>query len=272
MKEISRQGANKTDGGVGQVWNTGATPQTEPGGSRTNDLTVQVVRDPRRSSWGPALNLCVFAALREISSPRQSSALYDDTMSIVIAGRSLVLVGFMGSGKSSVGRELAKRWNFRFVDTDAMIRHRYDLSIPDIFAKHGEDFFREAEYQALVRLRGISSAVIATGGGIVIQPRNLPLLRALGPVVWLCADQTTILDRVGKSTYRPMLNQANPQESVARLLKERAPLYHQAADLRIETSGLTHREVADRIVSGLDEFRASDESKNQPRMDANRRE
>jgi len=178
-------------------------------------------------------------------------------MSIVIAGRSLVLVGFMGSGKSSVGRELAKRWNFRFVDTDAMIRHKYDLSIPDIFAKHGEDFFREEEYQALVRLRGISSTVIATGGGIVIQPRNLPLLRALGPVVWLCADQTTILDRVGKSTHRPMLNQANPQESVARLLKERAPLYDQAADLRIETTGLTHREVADRIVSGLDEFRAT---------------
>jgi shikimate kinase len=221
---------------------------------------------------GPPLNLCVFAALREIRSPRESSSFYDDTMSIVIAGRSLVLVGFMGSGKSSVGRELAKRWNFRFVDTDAMIRHKYDLSIPEIFAKHGEDFFREAEYQALVRLRGICSTVIATGGGIVIQPRNLPLLRALGPVVWLCADQTTILDRVGKSTHRPMLNQADPQESVARLLKERAPLYHQAADLRIETSGLTHREVADRVVSGLDEFRASDQLKNQPRMDTNRRE
>jgi shikimate kinase len=186
-------------------------------------------------------------------------ARYGDTMSIVLAGRSLVLIGFMGSGKSSVGRELAKRWNFRFVDTDAMIRHKYDLSIPDIFAKHGEDFFREAEYQALVRLRGISSTIIATGGGIVVQPRNLPLLRSLGPVVWLCADQTTILDRVGKSTHRPMLNQANPEESVAKLLKERAPLYHQAADLRIETSGLTHREVADRIVFGLDKFRGTDE-------------
>jgi len=208
------------------------------------------------------IDLLNFASLRLCVRflHRESNALYDDTMSIAIAGRSLVLVGFMGSGKSSVGRELAKRWNFRFVDTDAMIRHKYDLSIPDIFAKHGEDFFREEEYQALIRLRGISSTVIATGGGIVIQPRNLPLLRALGPVVWLCADQTTILDRVGKSTHRPMLNQANPQESVARLLKERAPLYHQAADLRIETSGLTHREVADRIVSGLDEFRATDKS------------
>jgi shikimate kinase len=194
-----------------------------------------------------------------------SKARYGGCMSIVLTGRNLVLIGFMGSGKSSVGRELAKRWNFRFVDTDAMIRHKYDLSIPDIFAKHGENFFREAEYEALVRLRGISSAIIATGGGIVIQPRNLPLLRTLGSVVWLCADQTTILDRVGKSAHRPMLNQVNPEESVARLLKERAPLYHQAADLRIETSGLTHREVADRIVLGLDQFRAANESKSNSR-------
>ena len=110
-----------------------------------------------------------------------SNARYDGHMSIVLAGRNLVLIGFMGSGKSSVGRELAKRWNFRFIDTDAMIRHKYDLSIPDIFAIHGENFFREAEYRALVRLRGISSTIIATGGGIVIQPRNLPLLRILGP-------------------------------------------------------------------------------------------
>jgi shikimate kinase len=190
-----------------------------------------------------------------------SEARYDDSMSSASTGRNLVLIGFMGSGKSSVGRELARRWGYRFTDTDALIRHKYDLSIPDIFAKHGEVFFREAEYQALVRLQGINSTVIATGGGIVIQPRNLPLLRTLGPVVWLSADQTTIIDRVGQSSHRPMLNQADPEESVTRLLAERAPLYRQAADLQIETSGLTHREVADRIVLGLDKFRASNESR-----------
>ena len=182
-------------------------------------------------------------------------------MSSVSTGRNLVLIGFMGSGKSSVGRELARRWGYRFIDTDAMVRHKYDLAIPDIFAKFGEPFFREAEYQALVRLQGIGSTVIATGGGIVTQPRNLPLLRTLGPVIWLSADQTTIVDRVGKSTHRPMLNQENPEESVTRLLAERAPLYRKAADLLIETSGLTHREVADRIVLGLDRFRASNESR-----------
>jgi len=190
-----------------------------------------------------------------------SQARYPDSMSSASTGRNLVLIGFMGSGKSSVGRELARRWGYRFIDTDAMIRHKYDLSIPEIFAKFGEPFFREAEYQALVRLQGIGSTVIATGGGIVTQPRNLPLLRTLGPVVWLSADQTTIVDRVGKSTHRPMLDQANPEESVTRLLAERAPLYRQAADLLIETSGLTHREVADRIVLGLDKFRASNESR-----------
>ena len=182
-------------------------------------------------------------------------------MSFALAGRNLVLIGFMGSGKSSVGRELARRWNYRFIDTDSLIRHKYDLSIPDIFAKHGEALFREEEHEALVRLQEASLAVIATGGGIVGQPRNLPLLRALGYVVWLRADQGTIMDRVGKSTHRPMLNQVNPEESVARLLAERTPLYSQAADLRIETSGLTHREVADRIIFGLDQLGASNESK-----------
>jgi shikimate kinase len=182
-------------------------------------------------------------------------------MSFALAGRNLVLIGFMGSGKSSVGRELAKRRNYRFVDTDSMIRHKYALSIPEIFSRYGESFFREAEYEVLVRLRGSSWMIIATGGGIIVQPRNLPLLRGLGLVVWLSADQSTIMDRVGKSTHRPMLNQANPQESIARLLAERAPLYRQVADLQIETNGLTHSQVADRIILGLDEFGAPNKSK-----------
>src|SRR5260221_14486644 len=96
--------------------------------------------------------------------------------------------------------------------------------MPDIFAKFGQPFFREAEYQALVRLQGIGSTVIETGGGIVTQPRNLPLLRTLGPVVWLSADQTTIIERLGKSTHRPILNQANPEESFTKPLTERDPL------------------------------------------------
>jgi shikimate kinase len=173
-------------------------------------------------------------------------------MSVLSPGQNLVLIGFMGSGKSSVGRELAKRWSFRFVDTDSIIRHRYELSIPDLFAKYGESFFREAEYQTLVRLQGTHRAIIATGGGIVIQPRNLPVLKELGRVVWLCASHDTILRRIGKSSHRPMLSRGNPEESITRLLSERTPLYRQIAELQIETSGLTHAEVADRIIEGLE--------------------
>src|ERR1700686_3767958 len=94
--------------------------------------------------------------------------------------RNLVLVGFMGSGKSSVGREIARRWGFRFIDTDTAIREKYRKWIPDIFASFGEPFFREQENQAFEELQNTSQAVIATGGGIVLQPRNHPLLRALG--------------------------------------------------------------------------------------------
>ena len=182
-------------------------------------------------------------------------------MSLPRPDPNLVLIGFMGSGKSSVGRELAKRWGFRFVDTDSMIRHKYELSIPEIFARYGEAFFREAEYQALVRLRGTTRSVVATGGGIVMQPRNLPLLKELGTVVWLSADHSTIMDRVGKSTHRPMLQAENLEESVTRLLAERIPFYLKAADLRIDTSGLNHGGVADRIVGGLKKFGAANESK-----------
>jgi len=224
-------------------------------------LQYSITPSDRIRGRGRERSASVSASLAHKWPAISGNARYADSMSSASTGRNLVLIGFMGSGKSSVGRELARRWGYRFADTDTMIRHKYDLAIPEIFAKFGEPFFREAEYQALVRLQGIGSTVIATGGGIVTQPRNLPLLRTLGQVVWLSADQTTIVDRVGKSTHRPMLNQANPEESVTRLLAERAPLYRKAADLLIETSGLTHREVADRIVLGLDKFRASNESR-----------
>jgi shikimate kinase len=165
--------------------------------------------------------------------------------------RNVVLIGFMGSGKSSVGRELARRWGFRFLDTDSMIRHQCGKSIPEIFSTLGEAFFREQEFLMLSRLLECHRSVIATGGGIVIQPRNIGLLGQLGITIWLKADQVTIFERVSRNKNRPLLHTNDPEGTIARLLEERAPLYQSAADLVVNSSGLTHHEVAERVILGL---------------------
>jgi shikimate kinase len=165
--------------------------------------------------------------------------------------RNLVLVGFMGSGKSSVGREIARRWGFRFIDTDTAIRQKFGKSIPDIFASIGEPLFRDEENQALQNLQNTDQAVIATGGGIVLQPRNHPLLRSLGVVVWLTASEEVIWERVSRNQNRPLLKTPDPRTTISTLMSTRYPLYRSLADIIVETSGLTHQEVADRAVVAI---------------------
>jgi shikimate kinase len=172
-------------------------------------------------------------------------------MNFVYPDRNVVLIGFMGSGKSSVGRELARRWGFRFLDTDSIIRNQCGRSISEIFSVFGESYFREQESATLTKLLHSHRSVIATGGGIVIQPGNAILLGKLGTTVWLKADQATIFERVSRNQNRPLLQTENPEATIARLLAERAPLYESAADLIVDSSGLSHQEVAERVIAGL---------------------
>src|ERR1700742_2357837 len=165
--------------------------------------------------------------------------------------RNLVLVGFMGSGKSSVGREIARRWDFRFVDTDNNIRQKYRKSIPDIFSSFGEPFFRDEETKTLQGLQECRSAVIATGGGIVLQPGNHPLLHSLGVVIWLTASEEAIWERVSRNQNRPLLQTKDPRATISALMSTRYPLYASIADITVETSGLNHQEVADRAVTAI---------------------
>jgi shikimate kinase len=163
-------------------------------------------------------------------------------------GDNLVLIGFMGSGKSSVGRELARRLRYHFADTDALIRARYGKSIPEIFAEFGEEEFRQAETEVLEGLVGSAEFVLATGGGIVTRPGNLALLRKLGRVVWLSANEETIWRRVSRNPNRPLLQTEDPRQTIHDLLLLRAPLYRSVADVIVETSGLTHQEVAKHVL------------------------
>jgi shikimate kinase len=165
--------------------------------------------------------------------------------------RNLVLVGFMGSGKSSVGREIARRCGYRFLDTDSIIRRKHGKTISEIFESSGEPFFRDEENLALRELQTSLDAVIATGGGIVLQARNHVLLRSLGVVVWLTASEEVIWERVSRNQNRPLLKTDNPRGTITTLLAVRNRLYDSVAHITVETSGLTHKQVADQVVAAV---------------------
>lgn len=163
--------------------------------------------------------------------------------------RSIVLIGMMGAGKSAVGRCLQQRFGFSRFDTDQMVRSKFGMPISEIFSKHGEDKFRDAETETLQALATSRSAVIVTGGGIVLREQNLELLKRLGAVVWLQADEATLFKRASQTGNRPLLQHKNPRNAFAQMLQARLPLYAKVADIRVDTSMLTGEEVALAILS-----------------------
>ena len=163
--------------------------------------------------------------------------------------RSIVLIGMMGAGKSTVGRCLQQRSGLARFDTDQMVTTKFGMPISEIFSKHGEDKFREAETKTLQTLATSEPAVIVTGGGIVLREQNLDLLRQLGAVVWLQADEATLFKRATRTRTRPLLQHKQPRDAFAQMLQARLPLYAKVADIRIDTSMLTGEEVALAILS-----------------------
>src|SRR6266850_3346169 len=129
-------------------------------------------------------------------------------------GRAIVLIGFMGAGKSSVGRTLARTTGLPRFDTDEMVAARFGLTISEIFEAHGEEKFREAETDALRELSGKGQAIVVSGGGIVLRAGNVELLRALGIIVHLRADDATLFKRISRRTTRPLLQTENPRATV----------------------------------------------------------
>lgn len=169
---------------------------------------------------------------------------------------SIALIGFMGCGKSTVGRQLHQLLGYPLMDTDHLIEQQAGMSIPEIFAERAEDGFREIETSVLRQLASEPGArrIIATGGGVVIRRENRDLLRQLGCVVWLRADIETILARTSRSRDRPLLRTDNPRERIESLLTERQPLYEEASHLEIETSGLSSSEIACGILESARYF------------------
>lgn len=161
---------------------------------------------------------------------------------------AIVLIGFMGAGKSSVGRTLARITGLPRFDTDEIVSARFGLTIAEIFDAHGEENFRAAETEAVRELNGKASAIVVTGGGIILRPENIALLRGLGKVVHLEADEETLFQRISRRANRPLLRTEDPRATVSELLRARLPLYRQAADVQVDTSLLTHDQVAEKIL------------------------
>jgi shikimate kinase len=162
---------------------------------------------------------------------------------------NVILVGFMGTGKSSIGRQVAKRLGFQFLDTDQLIIDREGKAIADIFEKLGEAAFRALETQTLESIEHLSRCVVATGGGIVLRECNRQILRRLGFVVGLTATPEVVFQRVSRNNKRPLLHNSEPQETIHRLLEERAEAYRDAAQFTLDTSAITQPEAADRIIA-----------------------
>jgi len=161
---------------------------------------------------------------------------------------NIVLNGFMGTGKSAVGREVARRLGWRFVDMDDVIVLRVGKPIPRIFAEDGEPVFRRMESQVCADLSAQERSVIATGGGALVDPDNRRVMMRGGTVVCLTADPDEILRRVGGDDSRPLLNVPDPRARVAELLAARRAAY-QAIPWQIETTGLSIEEVAERVIA-----------------------
>jgi shikimate kinase len=170
--------------------------------------------------------------------------------------KNIVLIGFMGSGKSTVGRELHQRLGYPWIDMDHLIEQRERKSIAAIFAESGEEGFREMETRLLEELKESNATrrIISTGGGVIGRERNRDLLRGLGYVVWLHAPTSIILERTSKNRDRPLLHTDDPLARIESLLAERKPLYAETAHLKVDTAGLNSGELATGILESARYF------------------
>lgn len=162
---------------------------------------------------------------------------------------NIVLIGYRGTGKSTVGKVLARRLGRDLLSTDTEVVKRAKLSIPELVQRHGWDYFRDMESTVCRDLAGRDQVIIDTGGGAILRPENVDALRKNGRLYWLTASVETISRRIGHDTQRPSLTDGKSFiEEIRDVLAERMPTYQAAADRTIATEGLTVNQVAESIL------------------------
>ncbi len=181
---------------------------------------------------------------------QETNTVYFDPIVTALAGKSIVLVGMMGAGKTAVGRRIAQRLRLPFVDADAEIEAGARMSIPEIFERFGEAYFRDGERKVIARLLDDGQKVLATGGGAFMNPVTRERIAHKGVSIWLKPDFDVLMRRVRKRSNRPLLQTPNPEATLRRLLDERSPVYAQA-DLTIASLDGPHETVVDAILEAL---------------------
>jgi shikimate kinase len=191
--------------------------------------------------------------MSEIASNASSSASQEADISAALGRRSVVLVGMMGAGKSTIGRRLAVRLHLPFQDADAEIELAHaGMTIPEIFATHGEPYFRDGEARVIARLLDNGPGVLATGGGAFMREETRNRIRDKAVSVWLKADADTIMKRVKRRADRPLLQTADPAATIGRLIEERHPVY-ELADITIASRDVLHEKIVEECMAALHE-------------------
>lgn len=188
--------------------------------------------------------------MSETASPAPASLAHDAEIASALGKRSVVLIGMMGAGKSTIGRRMAARLRLPFLDADTEIETAAGMSIPDIFETHGEPHFRDGEARVIARLLDSGPAVIATGGGAFMREETRGRIRDKAVSIWLKADAEVIMKRVRRRSDRPLLQNADPEGTVGRLLGEREPVYA-TADLTILSRDVPHDKIVDECMEAL---------------------
>ncbi|MBI4823232.1 MAG: shikimate kinase [Nitrospirae bacterium] len=163
--------------------------------------------------------------------------------------KNIVLTGFMGTGKTEVGKELSIRLGFTFIDMDEKIVKKEGMPITEIFKTHGEPYFRDIETNIIKNISKQKNVVISTGGGAVLKEENMSSLKEHGIIVWLKASPESILKRTANDSTRPLLQVNDPLKKIKELLAYRTPFYEKA-DIMVDTEGKTPREIAEEILKG----------------------
>ena len=164
--------------------------------------------------------------------------------------KNIYIVGFMGTGKTVVGRALSQKTRVIFVDLDACIEEKEKMTISEIFKTKGEEYFRRIEKEALLNASKQKGAVISCGGGIVVDPENMARMKETGICVCLAASPQEILKRVGVTTHRPLLHSGDPLERIQSLMSDRDSSYRQA-DILIDTTNLSVEDIVATILQKL---------------------
>ena len=196
----------------------------------------------------------------ETATPAGTGASQEAEIISALGTRSVVLVGMMGAGKSTIGRRLSARLHLPFLDADTEIEAAAGMSIPDIFETHGEPHFRDGEARVIARLLDGGPAVIATGGGAFMREETRNRIRDKAVSLWLKADADIIMKRVKRRADRPLLQTADPAATVGRLIEEREPVY-QRADLTIWSRDVPHERIVDECLDALHAWLCGDGSR-----------